>query len=1298
MPLEFTSLTAGTNEDARFIITVGSVSGNDRQWLDLTSNPQIGSLTGDNDIPPAIGRVRWDHPRNWMILNRESGETASLFDYIDNNRTKSFFVLSTRDLQDMHEIPLADFLHRGGDNWTRIETSDSDLITLFDDIEVDDRILFVLADANSVSLSTAPDAPQNLSLTAGDQQIDYQFDDPTNDGGSPILDYRIRYSTDESTWTTITDADRTGTITSLTNGTQYYVQAAARNVIGIGDYTTSQTATPTASSTAPDAPQNLSLTAGDQQIDYQFDDPTNDGGSPILDYRIRYSTDESTWTTITDADRTGTITSLTNGTQYYVQAAARNVIGIGDYTTSQTATPTASSTAPDAPQNLSLTAGDQQIDYQFDDPTNDGGSPILDYRIRYSTDESTWTTITDADRTGTIANLTNGTQYYVQAAARNVIGIGDYTTSQTATPTSSNTVPHAVDTPSLSVGDTELDASWSEPNDGGSAITGYDLRHSTDESAWTEIDVGNVLTYNIQSLTNGTLYYVQVRARNTIGDGAWSASARATPVEPGSAIAVSNIYPPTGQPSVWATIHKNDAHLTGLGFIRLAECTIERNVNRAIAINAATVASDRDAKRLLRYGNYIRIHSDLHPQNTLIAEGFITRTHYTRDQANADRTFEANGLLKELSWRTIFPGRAINNQPLIDVIRDVLLENANQWVVNIIGIGQEVRISREISLGSSVLEFIESVADIYNYHFFAKGRVLFFGDFSQSASILFKQTASGSPFALNLNEVQIESIEIEQESYDLVNRVIPYSGPPEFPLTLENADILGRYLIHKDGEKYFIQDDTSISLYGLVERTVAPPYLIYPQGRERLVAGNLLYDWAISYLEENSKPQQAIRVESISTNQANQNILGKCAFLIYKPLSATDNQPISQDYFITGITEQFSVNGYRVQYDLNSRRREERSMIRALADNLRNQEIEYSGLEVVAITGSRNFIFNPLETVTPAIDDDQLDAPILKSGNVWGDDTILILAWDEVRNATNGYEVEYWASGEDPIIVSTQENKDVRISPVNNDKTYYVQVRSRATSEFSASEWSETHTARPYAPPSEPVPLATPLLTEQNITARDREIEVNIPSVEDARTYEIEYDVVDDLGSTQPIIIQGLPAGKHIIEGLENGVLYRIRVHAEPYWSVNEIRYFYESDWSMPIEVTPQPEALELTLPENVRDIVEVRVTMLRDNLRPHSVELVVDDTGLDIPLFFPNQRYQKSSYDLRDSLEPFLVNGVTNRYSIRLSQGRNGVAFYTESENSIKKPFQIQLNVEIVVAQSISSRIESTLGVILDE
>lgn len=91
------------------------------------------------------------------------------------------------------------------------------------------------------------------------------------------------------------------------------------------------------------------------------------------------------------------------------------------------------------------------------------------------------------------------------------------------------TAPAQMSAPTLSSGNGTIAVTRAaDPSNGGSAITGYDLRYSTDQSTWNAVAMSSN-PQTITGLANGTLYYVQTRANNAIGNGAWSLSATATP-------------------------------------------------------------------------------------------------------------------------------------------------------------------------------------------------------------------------------------------------------------------------------------------------------------------------------------------------------------------------------------------------------------------------------------------------------------------------------------------------------------------------------------------------------------------------------------------------------------------------------------------------------------------------------------------------------------------------------------------------------------------------------------------------
>lgn len=98
-------------------------------------------------------------------------------------------------------------------------------------------------------------------------------------------------------------------------------------------------------------------------------------------------------------------------------------------------------------------------------------------------------------------------------------------------------ISRATDNQARSVlpGDGKLMIKWGYPNDGGTPITGFDVRYTmtpADDDSWqiiTDLPAGKT-SYVLMGLANGETYYVQVRAKNRLGNSAWSARRSGMPV------------------------------------------------------------------------------------------------------------------------------------------------------------------------------------------------------------------------------------------------------------------------------------------------------------------------------------------------------------------------------------------------------------------------------------------------------------------------------------------------------------------------------------------------------------------------------------------------------------------------------------------------------------------------------------------------------------------------------------------------------------------------------------------------
>ena len=279
---------------------------------------------------------------------------------------------------------------------------------------------------------------------------------------------------------------------------------------------------------APDAPSAPTLTVGETWIEATWTAPA-DNDSAITGYDVHYRETGGNWT---DANHSGTattmrITGLTADTAYQVRVRASNAEGEGDWSPAASARTDAAAEAPDAPAAPSLTVGETWIEASWTAPA-DNGSAITDYDVHYRETGGNWQ---DANHTGTgttkrITGLTADTAYQVRVRASNAEGTGDWSAAASARTEAAAEAPDAPSAPTLTAGETWIEATWTAPGDNGSAITGYDVHYRETGGNWQDANhSGTGTTKRIDGLTADTAYQVRVRASNAEGTGDWSPAA-----------------------------------------------------------------------------------------------------------------------------------------------------------------------------------------------------------------------------------------------------------------------------------------------------------------------------------------------------------------------------------------------------------------------------------------------------------------------------------------------------------------------------------------------------------------------------------------------------------------------------------------------------------------------------------------------------------------------------------------------------------------------------------------------------
>ena len=377
-------------------------------------------------------------------------------------------------------------------------------------------------------------APSSLTATPASGALALSWVAPSDAGNGSITNYSIQYSSDSgANWNTFSHTTSTSTtinLTGLTNGTSYQVRVAGITSWGTGDYA-SVTATP---STVPGAPTSVSGTAGNGQVNLSWTAPSSNGGDPISDYLIEYSSggSYSTFAHSASSSTTIAVTGLTNGTAYTFRVSAINGRGTGSASTvSASVTPI---TTPSAVNSLAVTAGNAKAMLTWSAPSSNGGSAITDYIVEYSTTgTSGWTTTSGAVSSAvneTVTGLVNGTLYYFRVTPKNAIGNGTTSGNVSATP---STVASAPTNLLPTAGNSQVSLAFTAGSDGGAALSDYLVEYSSNAgSTWSTFSHTPTTSSPIviTGLTNYSQYIFRLTGINANGQGATSSnSSAATP-------------------------------------------------------------------------------------------------------------------------------------------------------------------------------------------------------------------------------------------------------------------------------------------------------------------------------------------------------------------------------------------------------------------------------------------------------------------------------------------------------------------------------------------------------------------------------------------------------------------------------------------------------------------------------------------------------------------------------------------------------------------------------------------------
>ena len=328
----------------------------------------------------------------------------------------------------------------------------------------------------------APSAPRFLSVSTSGTSATLFWSVPLTTNGAAITGYEVWRSTDSVNFDRIaltTSASRSYVVTGLVNGTDYAFYVTAVNSIGASAASNRVTAQARVAG-APSAPSYLGAGVSNTTVTLTWNASVSQASAPVTDYVVEYAVSPSTvFAVFNDGVSTLTsarITGLTPDVQVAFRVKARNRYGDSPYSGVVTATPRALLTAPSAPQNIAVTAGDARVGVSWSAPLSDGGGAVTGYTVTARDGSATAGNCTTTGALSCIVSgLTNGVTYGFSVTATNAHGTSVPSSSMVAIPASSALTP--VSAPSWGLDRIDqrnlpLDSLITRPNNG-SGVTAY---------------------------------------------------------------------------------------------------------------------------------------------------------------------------------------------------------------------------------------------------------------------------------------------------------------------------------------------------------------------------------------------------------------------------------------------------------------------------------------------------------------------------------------------------------------------------------------------------------------------------------------------------------------------------------------------------------------------------------------------------------------------------------------------------------------------------------------------------------